>query len=143
VLGTELCGPPAPAPEQSPPLAESWVEVVDELYTRRSAALVTGQTSLLCQVYDPLSPGLASDLELEAAYTEQGVRPDALVFVVEDAALVSQDGVLLTVEITDRLEPYSVLDRNGQVVAGLAGIPSETWQARLVPDPTGTAWRFG
>lgn len=141
--GTELCGAPAPAPEQSPPLAENWVDVVDELYTRRSAALVTGQSSLLCEVYDPLSPGLTSDLELEAAYAEQGVRPDALVFVVDEAALVTQEGVLLTLRITDRLEPYSLLDADGQVVAELPGIPGKTWQARLVPDPTGTAWRFG
>lgn len=142
-LGTELCGAPAPAPDEPPELADDWVTVIDELYTRRSAALVTGQSNLLCDVYDPLSPGLASDLELDAAYATQGVRPDSLVFVVEQATLLDQDGALLVLEITDSLEPYSLIGEDGRVVAELPGIGSETWQARLVPDSTGTQWRFG
>lgn len=141
--GTLLCGAPGPAPESPPPLAEDWAEVVRTLYVRRAAALVTGQTSLLCDVYDPRSPGLASDLELDAAYVEQGVRPDALVFVVEEASLVGEEGALLTIEITDRLEPYRLVDDNGRAVAELPGVPSETWQARLVPDATGSEWVFG
>ncbi len=141
--GTLLCGAPGPAPESTPPLAQDWAEVVRALYVRRTAALVTGQTSLLCDVYDPRSPGLASDLELDAAYVAQGVRPDALVFVVEDATLVSEDGALLTLEITDRLEPYRLVDDTGRTVAELPGVPSESWQARLVPDATGSEWVFG
>lgn len=141
-LGTDLCGAPPPPPDEPPDLAENWVDVVDALNTRRSAALVTGQTSLLCEVYDPSSPALVSDLELDAAYTERGVRPDSLVFVVEQATLVEQDGALLVLEITDRLEPYSLVAQDGRVVAELPGIGSETWQARLVPDTTGTSWRF-
>lgn len=141
--GTQLCGAPGPAPEQAPALAEDWTAVIDELYTRRSAALVTGQASLLCDVYDPRSPGLESDLALDAAYTEQQVRPDALLFVVEQATLVEQEGALLTVEITDRLEPYRLLNEAGDVVAELPGIESATWVARLVPDATGQQWRFG
>ncbi|MGB9374122.1 MAG: hypothetical protein WCA82_08180 [Jiangellales bacterium] len=141
--GTLLCGAPGPAPESTPPLAQDWAEVVRALYVRRTAALVTGQTSLLCDVYDPRSPGLASDLELDAAYVAQGVRPDALVFVVEDATLVSEDGALLTLEITDRLEPYRLVDEDGRTVAELPGVPSESWQARLVPDATGSEWVFG
>lgn len=141
--GTDLCGAPGPAPDTVPDLAENWVSVVDELNTRRSAALVTGQTSLLCQVYDPLSPGLVSDLELDAAYTDRGVRPDSLEFVVEQAELVEQEGGLLVLEITDRLEPYLLLAEDGRVVAELPGIGTETWQARLVPDSTGEQWRFG
>lgn len=142
-VGTELCGSPAPVPDEAPELAEDWTQVVDDLYLRRSAALVTGQTSLLCDVYDPLSPGLPSDLELDAAYSEQGVRPDSLVFVVEAATLVEQEGALLVLEITDSLEPYVLRGEDGRVVAELPGISSETWQARLVPDATGTQWRFG
>lgn len=141
--GTLLCGAPGPAPDETPPLAQDWVEVVRTLYVRRTAALVTGQTSLLCDVYDPRSPGLASDLELDAAYEEQGVRPDSLVFVVEEASLVSEEGALLTVEITDRLEPYRLVDDSGRTVAELPGVPSETWRARLVPDATGSEWVFG
>ncbi len=141
--GTQLCGPPGSAPESTPPLADDWAEVVRALYVRRTAALLTGQTSLLCEVYDPRSPGLASDLELDAAYDEQGVRPDALVFVVEEATLVSEDGALLTVEVTDRLEPYRLVDDSGRTIAELPGVESETWQARLVPDSTGSEWVFG
>lgn len=141
--GIELCGPPAPAPDMLPELVDDWTTVVDELYLRRSAALVTGQTRLLCDVYDPLSAGLASDIELDAAYEQQGVRPDALVFVVAQATLVEQQSGLLVVEVTDQLEPYRLLDADGTVVAELPGIPSETWQARLVPDASGTQWRFG
>jgi hypothetical protein len=139
----ELCGAPQEPPEEAPELADDWAEVVSALYLRRSAALVTGQTSLLCEVYDPLSTGLVSDLELDAAYEDQGVRPDALVFVVEEATLVEQEGALLLVEVTDQLEPYRLVNASGETVAELDGIPSETWQARLVPDPSGTHWRFG
>lgn len=141
--GTLLCGAPGPAPEQAPELAEDWTTVIEELYTRRSAALVTGQASLLCDVYDPRSPGLESDLALDTAYVEQQVRPDTLLFVVEQANLVEQDGALLTIEITDRLEPYRLLNEAGDVVAELPGIESATWLARLVPDATGQQWRFG
>jgi hypothetical protein len=140
--GVALCGAPPPAPEQAPELAQDWAEVIRELYVRRSAALVTGQTELLCEVYDPLAEGLVSDLALEAAYAEQGVRPDELAFVVESAELVEQDGALLLVEVTDRLEPYRLLNDAGEVVAELPGIPSETWRAQLVPDAEGTRWLF-
>jgi hypothetical protein len=141
--GTDLCGPPAPAPEGSPEVPEDWVTVIDALYTRRSAALVTGQVDLLCDVYDPSSTSLVRDLELDAAYSRQAVRPDELTFVVVSATLVSQDGALVTLEITDELEPYNLVDAQGTVVAELSGIPSATWQTRLVPDSTGTEWRFG
>jgi hypothetical protein len=140
--GVALCGAPPPAPEQAPELAQDWAEVIRELYVRRSAALVTGQTELLCEVYDPLAEGLVSDLALEAAYAEQGVRPDELAFVVESAELVEQDGALLLVEVTDRLEPYRLLNDAGEVVAELPGIPSETWRAQLVPDAEGERWLF-
>lgn len=140
--GVALCGAPPPAPEQAPELAQDWAAVIRELYVRRSAALVTGQTELLCEVYDPLAEGLVSDLALEAAYAEQGVRPDELAFVVESAELVEQDGALLLVEVTDRLEPYRLLNDAGEVVAELPGIPSETWRAQLVPDADGERWLF-
>ena len=141
--GVELCGPPGPAPEQSPEVPEDWVDVIDELYASRSAALVTGQTDLLCEVYDPASAGLVRDLELEAAYARQDVRPDELTFVVTSATLLGQEGALVTLEITDELEPYALVDPQGTVVAELPGIPSATWETRLVPDSTGTQWRFG
>ena len=54
----------------------SWAEVVSALYLRRSAALVTGQTSLLCEVYDPLSPGLADDIT-DATEIAERVRREA------------------------------------------------------------------
>lgn len=142
-LGTQLCGAPPPAAEKAPDKPDDWTVVVDELYLRRSAALVTGQQEVLCDVYDPASPGLVSDLELDAAYDEQGARPDGLVFVVEAAALVGEEAALVTLEITDQLTPYRLVDDSGDVVAELPGIGSETWQARLVPDATGTEWRFG
>ncbi len=141
--GVALCGAPPPAPESAPPRPDDWAEVVAELYVRRSAALVTGQTSLLCDVYDPLSPGLADDLALEAAYQEQDLRPDGLDFVVESAEQVERTGALVLVEVTDRLEPYLLLGPDGDVAAELPGIETGTWQARLVPDATGTEWRFG
>ena len=141
--GLALCGAPPPAPESAPERPDDWTQVIAELYVRRSAALVTGQTSLLCEVYDPLSPGLADDIALEAAYQEQNLRPDGLDFVVESAEQVDRDGALVLVEVTDRLEPYLLLGPDGEVAAELPGIESGTWQARLVPDGTGTEWRFG
>jgi hypothetical protein len=141
--GVELCGAPGPPPEQVPEAPDDWAETVRELYTSRSAALVTGQADLLCDVYDPRSPGLESDLNLDAAYARQGVRPDSLVFVVERADELSTDGALVTLEIVDRLEPYNLVDAEGTVVAELPGITSARWQARLVPDATGSEWRFG
>ncbi len=141
--GVELCGSPGAAAQTTPPIPQDWASVIDELYTRRSAALVTGQQQRLCEVYDPRSPGLSADLELDTAYADQRVRPDGLVFVVEEAAVVQQQGALVVLEITDRLEPYTLLDTDGTVVAELPGLPSSTWQARLVPDPTGQEWRFG
>jgi len=141
--GVKLCGPPGPAPESSPPVPEDWLPVIEELYRSRSAALVTGQTELLCEVYDPKSAGLVRDLELDDAYVRQNVRPDALTFVVSEVALLGQEVALVTLEITDELEPYSLVDPQGRVVAELPGIPSATWQTRLVPDATGTQWRFG
>jgi hypothetical protein len=141
--GVELCGPPGAAAPTTPPTPQDWAVVVRELYTRRSAALLTGQQRRLCDVYDQRSAGLVSDLELDAAYTDQQVRPDALVFVVEDAEVVEQQGGLVVLEITDRLEPYALLGGDGTVVAELPGLPATTWQARLVPDSTGQEWRFG
>jgi hypothetical protein len=141
--GVELCGPPGAAASTTPPTPQDWAVVVRELYTRRSAALLTGQQRRLCDVYDQRSAGLVSDLELDAAYTDQQVRPDALVFVVEDAEVVEQQGGLVVLEITDRLEPYALLGGDGTVVAELPGLPATTWQARLVPDSTGQEWRFG
>lgn len=140
--GTQLCGAPGPAPDEAPDLEQDWAEVVRQLYLRRSAALVTGQTFLLCDVYDPRSPGLVSDLELDAAYDGRRLRPDALVFEVEEATLLGREGALLTLVVTDRLEPYRLLDPDGDVVAELPGIDTETWQARLVPDESGREWRF-
>jgi hypothetical protein len=142
-VGVELCGPPEPAPETSPPVPDDWITVIDELYTARSAALVTGQVDLLCDVYDSSSAGLVRDLELDAAYARQNVRPDELTFVVSSATLLSQEGALVTLEITDELQPYNLVNAEGTVVAELPGIPSATWQARLVPDASGEEWRFG
>lgn len=142
-LGTEVCGAPEPLPEDVPPVPDDWATVVRDLYTTRAAALVTGQNELLCDVYDPRSPGLVDDLRLDQAYADQGVRPDRLVFEVQEVTLLSQEGALVTVEVTDRLEPYSLVGPDGAVVAELPGIPPATWQARLVPDATGQEWRFG
>ncbi len=139
----ELCGAPPPAAQTAPPTPDDWAEVVDELYTRRSAALVTGQTSLLCDVFDPASPGLTSDLELAAAFERQQVRPDQLTWVVDDVQLDSEQGALVTLTITDRLEAYSLVGSDGRVVAELPGVDAATWTARLVPDETGQEWRFG
>jgi outer membrane biosynthesis protein TonB len=139
----ELCGAPPPAAEQAPPLPDDWADVVRELYTTRSAALVTGQTSLLCDVFDPGSPGLASDLELAAAFERQQVRPDQLTWVVDEVTLDAEQGALVTLTITDELEPYSLVNDEGRVVAELPGIDQATWQARLVPDASGEQWRFG
>lgn len=141
--GVALCGAPVPAPEETPPAPDDWADVVAELYLRRSAALVTGQTSLLCEVYDPRSPGLAADIELDDAYSDQRVRPDGLDFVVESAEQVQEDGAAVILEVTDRLEPYRLVTPSGDVVAELPGVPSETWLARVVVDATGTDWRFG
>jgi hypothetical protein len=141
--GVALCGAPPPAPDSAPPRPDDWADVIAALYVRRSAALVTGQTSLLCEVYDPLSPGLADDIALDAAYREQQLRPDGLDFVVESAEQLEREGALVLVEVTDRLEPYVLLGPDGDVAAELPGLASGTWQARLVPDASGTQWRFG
>jgi hypothetical protein len=141
--GVALCGAPAPAPEETPAAPDDWVDVVTDLYLRRSAALVTGQTSLLCEVYDPRSPGLAADIELDEAYRAQQVRPDGLDFLVESAEQVQEDGAAAILEVTDQLQPYRLVTPSGDVVAELPGVPSETWLARVVPDATGTEWRFG
>jgi hypothetical protein len=142
-IGTEVCGAPEPLPADVPPVPDDWATVIRDLYTTRAAALVTGQNELLCDVYDPRSPGLVDDLQLDQAYADQGVRPDRLVFQVEEVTIVAQEGALVTLEVTDRLEPYSLVGADGAVVAELPGIPPATWQARLVPDATGQEWRFG
>lgn len=140
----DLCGGPQPAPTEQPPEVTDWTSVVESLYALRTEAFNELDAELLCQVYSPTSPFLASDYELLQTYGEAGVRTAGLRFELVDVELESEQGETpVVLEITDRIPPYQLVDGNGDVEVEWPGLGEATWQAQLVPSSDASGWRFG
>ncbi|TDE13470.1 protein kinase domain-containing protein [Jiangella asiatica] len=143
---TDLCGGPQPAPTTPPPTVADWTQEVQRLYSLRAQAFEEGDAELLCQVHAPSNPVLAEDAELLQEYADAGVHTEGLAFEVVNAELVSLDGGRATVQITQRIPDYQLVDDDGEVVQDIDGTGDEPWEAELVAvaNEDGTSsWRFG
>lgn len=140
---SELCGGQYPAPEQQPPSPDDWTGVIENLYTLRAQAFVDLDSELLCDIYAPSHPRLARDYAALRAYAEEGVHVEGLSFEIVTATLVSQESGLVTIEITDRISSYQLVDEAGEVVHSEPASPDQTWQIELVPSEDGASWRIG
>lgn len=140
---SELCGGQYPAPEQQPPSPDDWTGVVENLYTLRAQAFIELDSEVLCEIYAPSHPRLARDYEALKDYAEEGVHVEGLSFDVVTATLVSQESGLVTIEITDRISSYQLVDETGDVVHNEPASQDQTWQMELVPSEDGASWRIG
>jgi len=140
---SELCGGQYPAPEQQPPTPEDWTGVIENLYVQRAQAYIELNSELLCEIYTPSHPRLAQDYEALKKYADGGVEVQGLSFDVVTATLVSQESGLVTIEITDRISPYQLVDEQGNVVRDEPASGDQTWQIELVPSADGASWRIG
>jgi serine/threonine protein kinase len=139
----DLCGGAQPAPTEAPPAVTDWTPVVEGLFRLRATAFTELDPELLCQIFAPTSPHLATDYELIQAYEEEGVRPRGLSFEVVNVEVISGEGELpVVLEITDRVTAYELVDENGEVVEQLAGVPEGTWRAELVVAADASGYRF-
>jgi serine/threonine protein kinase len=140
---SELCGGQYPAPEQQPPAPEDWTGVIENLYSERAQAFVELDSELLCDIYAPSHPRLAEDYEALRAYSDEDVHVEGLSFDVVTATLVSQESGLVTIEITDRISPYQLVNDQGEVLHDEPPSGDQTWQIELVPSADGASWRIG
>lgn len=143
----DLCGGPQPAPTATPAAVTDWTQEVQRLYSLREQAFEELDAQLLCQVHSPTNTVLATDVETLQAWSDAGIRADGLTMEVVTAELVSQQAGKVVLDITERVQPYDLVDEDGEVVERKEGTPENTWRAELVavadegnPVPT---WRFG
>lgn len=132
----ETAGSPLPGTELATP---DWVGIVQKLHDRRALAWQTADSSLLCEVYVPGSPGLASDQAALAALAAADAGVDGIGFRVTQASLTAQADTWVRLLITDSLPDYRVVRGNDSQLA--RGVPEGTWQAELQRDEAGN-WRF-
>lgn len=141
----DFCGGPQPAPSDAPAKVRDWTAEIQRLYSLRAQAFEELDSELLCQVFAPTAQTLVDDVELMERYHDQGVHPEGLEFEVVDVELINEEAGRVTVEITDRMTPHTLVDGNGKVKQKVDGLEPEPWTAELIAvSDVGTTptWHF-
>lgn len=128
----DLCGGPRPAPTDEPVEVEDWTAEMQRLYTLRAQAFTELNPDLLCQVYAPTSPSLAEDVDQLRDWAEAGVHAEGLVMQVIDVEVVDVTGGSVTLNVTDQVMPYELVDEDGESAQDVEGKPEQEWVATLV-----------
>lgn len=126
--------PPAPAPD--------WVATLTALDAARSAAFAQADAGGLDAVYVPGSAPHRADAALLTSHARHGRRVADLHLVVLDARPVAATDTEATLEVSDRLLPYTLADRAGRPVTRYPGRDPARWRLTLRRATAAEPWRI-
>ena len=138
--GAVLAAPPLSPVSTPAPAASSWLPVMSQLERTRARAYVTGDISLLTEIYSPESSTGESDRRLLATMTAKGERAVGLHAYVESVDVIRSSDSRATLRVTDALTSYDVIGPDARVLRHGSGRPSRAWLVTLVRAEAG--WRI-
>jgi hypothetical protein len=113
------------------PAAPDWPATLAALDAARSAAFAGADAAALGAVYVPGSAPLAADRALLTRYAARRTRVADLHLVAGTVTPVASGPDQATLEVADRLLPYTVVDSAGRPVARYAGRGVRRWRITL------------
>ena len=141
---------PAPVPAPAPPPAAadpptttdpaSWRAVLAGLDGRRAAAFAESNPAVLAEVYVEGSPPYAADVASLRSLVDAGNRARPVRHELQEVRLITRTAAGVTVEVTDEMPAYDVVNSAGAVVGSDPGRGPKSWQVELVL--AGDGWRI-
>jgi hypothetical protein len=122
------------------PPTPDWARTLTALDAARSAAFARADARGLDAVYVPGSAPHRSDTALLTRHARRGERVADLHLVVVRATATATSPGEATLDVTDRLLPYTVVDRMGRVVRRWPGRGDQHW--RITLHKNGSTWRI-
>jgi hypothetical protein len=141
---------PAPVPARAETVLSrvvhadaDWASVLRELDDRRSSAFARAAADGLLKVYVAGSPALREDTADVAHLAAGRLRARGLRMVIGSVQARAAAPGRVLLDVSDRMPPYDIVDREGRVVRREPGRGERSWQVTLVPatDAVGE-WRI-
>lgn len=134
--------PSSPAAADPPTTTDpaSWRAVLAGLDGRRAAAFAESNPAVLADVYVEGSPPYAADVASLRSLVDAGNRARPVRHELQEVRLITRTAAGVTVEVTDEMPAYDVVNSVGAVVGSDPGRGPKSWQVELVL--AGDGWRI-
>ena len=134
--------PSSPAAADPPTTTDpaSWRAVLAGLDGRRAAAFAESNPAVLAEVYVEGSPPYAADVASLRSLVDAGNRARPVRHELQEVRLITRTAAGVTVEVTDEMPAYDVVNSAGAVVGSDPGRGPKSWQVELVL--AGDGWRI-
>src|SRR5664280_168222 len=134
--------PSSPAAADPPTTTDpaSWRAVLAGLDGRRAAAFAETNPAVLAEVYVEGSPPYAADVASLRRLVDAGNRARPVRHELQEVRLITRTAAGVTVEVTDEMPAYDVVNSAGAVVSSDPGRGPKSWRVELVL--AGDGWRI-
>jgi len=134
--------PSSPAAADPPTTTDpaSWRAVLAGLDGRRAVAFAESNPAVLAEVYVEDSPPYAADVASLRSLVDAGNRARPVRHELQEVRLITRTAAGVTVEVTDEMPAYDVVNSAGAVVGSDPGRGPKSWQVKLVL--AGDGWRI-
>ena len=134
--------PSSPAAADPPTTTDpaSWRAVLAGLDGRRAVAFAESNPAVLAEVYVEGSPPYAADVASLRSLVDAGNRARPVRHELQEVRLITRTAAGVTVEVTDEMPAYDVVNSAGAVVGSDPGRGPKSWQVKLVL--AGDGWRI-
>lgn len=107
---------------------------------RRAVAFAESNPAVLAEVYVEGSPPYAADVASLRSLVDAGNRARPVRHELQEVRLITRTAAGVTVEVTDEMPAYDVVNSAGAVVGSDPGRGPKSWQVELVL--AGDGWRI-
>jgi len=134
--------PSSPAAADPPTTTDpaSWRAVLAGLDGRRAVAFAESNPAVLAEVYVEGSPPYAADVASLRSLVDAGNRARPVRHELQEVRLITRTAAGVTVEVTDEMPAYDVVNSAGAVVSSDPGRGPKSWRVELVL--AGDGWRI-